>query len=84
MAEPATLAAVHGVAVAVGPQTPKVTVPVGEPAEELPVTVAVSTEELPTATVAGLSDDARVGVEVEVDPVTWRHSVVVSLSLTGE
>src|SRR5580658_861103 len=82
VAEPA-FGAVHGVALAVGPQAEKVRVPVGEPAEAVPVTVAVSVSVEPRAMVALPSADFSDGVEVDVVPVTSRHSVPALLSLTG-
>lgn len=82
VAEP-TLGDVHGVGVVVGPHAANVTVPVGDPPAVLPVTVAVSTAELPRRILELLSEVFRVGVVFVPPPVTWRHSVDVSLSLTG-
>jgi hypothetical protein len=82
VAEP-TLGDVHGVGVDVGPHAANVTVPVGEPSAELPVTVAVSTAELPRGILELLSDVDNAGVVFVPPPVTWTHSVDVSLSLTG-
>jgi len=75
----------HGVALAVGPQAAKLSVPVGDPWAEVPVTVAVSMAVLPTAIDELLSTDAMVGVVEPVEPpVAWKHSVAVLLSLTAE
>jgi hypothetical protein len=56
-----TFGEVQGVAVAVGPQAEKVTVPVGDPLVPLPVTVAVSTAVLPKGMLELLSAVVRVG-----------------------
>jgi len=76
-----TFGEVQGVAVAVGPQAEKVTVPVGDPLAAVPVTVAVSTAVLPKGMLGLLSAVVSPGMVVVL--VTWRHSVAVLLSLTG-
>ena len=83
VAEPA-LGDVHGVALVVGPQAEKVTVPVGEPPAVVPVTVAVSMSVLPRAMLELAKEDFNVGViGCDDEPVTSTHSVAVSLSETA-
>jgi hypothetical protein len=83
VAEPA-LGDVQGEALVVGPQAEKVTVPVGDPPALVPVTVAVSMSVLPRGMLELVKVDVSVGVVGWVEePVTSRHSVLVSLSLTA-
>jgi hypothetical protein len=63
VAEPA-FGEVQGVALAVGPQTPNVTVPVGAPLFSFPIRVAVSVAVFPRGMLELLSADLKVGLTV--------------------